>query len=178
MTRIPPARPSSGLSLIELVMVIVILSVGVAGLFLLINQVTARSADPMVRQQALAIGQSYLEEVLLRPFCDPDLSTDCTGTCTVVDVCSNASCSSVEASRGDYDDICDYDGLSDTGARDQTGAPVTGLAAYKVDVAVIDDGSVALNTLGAGEVVRVDVTVTHGAGENVSLTLSGYRSNY
>ncbi|MDH4285372.1 MAG: prepilin-type N-terminal cleavage/methylation domain-containing protein, partial [Gallionellaceae bacterium] len=63
-----------GISLIELIMFIVIVGIALAGVLLVMNKVTASSADPLVRKQALAIAESLLEEVELMPFtfCDPD----------------------------------------------------------------------------------------------------------
>ncbi len=63
-----------GISLIELILFIVIISVAVAGILLVMNQVTGRSADTLVRKQALAIAESLLEEVEMMPFtyCDPN----------------------------------------------------------------------------------------------------------
>ncbi len=63
-----------GISLIELIMFIVIVSVALAGILLVLNVTTKSSADPLVHKQALAIAESLLEEVELMPFtyCDPD----------------------------------------------------------------------------------------------------------
>ncbi len=63
-----------GISLIELIMFIVIVSVALAGILLVMNVTTKGSADPLIHKQALAIAESLLEEVELMPFtyCDPD----------------------------------------------------------------------------------------------------------
>ena len=63
-----------GISLIELIMFIVIVSVALAGILLVMNVTTKGSADPLVHKQALAIAESLLEEVELMSFtiCDPD----------------------------------------------------------------------------------------------------------
>ena len=58
----------SGISLIELIMFIVIISVALTGILLVMNQVTRHSADPLIHKQALAIAESLLEEVELMPF--------------------------------------------------------------------------------------------------------------
>ena len=44
----------------------------------------------------------------------------------------------------------------------------------------VDDSSVLLSGLdsGNGEVVRVDVNVTHASNSNINITLSGYRTNF
>ncbi|MGC8733075.1 MAG: type IV pilus modification PilV family protein, partial [Halothiobacillaceae bacterium] len=51
-----------GFTLIELVLAVVILSIGLAGILLVYSQTVAKSADPMLRQQALALAEGYLEE--------------------------------------------------------------------------------------------------------------------
>ncbi|MEX2352885.1 MAG: prepilin-type N-terminal cleavage/methylation domain-containing protein [Gammaproteobacteria bacterium] len=169
-----------GFTLIELVITIIILSIGVTAFISVMNASTVASVDPMVRQQAHAIAQSYLEEVLLNPFCDPDLSTDCPAYCTSGNICSTCggSASPGAESRPTYDDVCDYNGLSNTGARNQFDAAIAGLTSYNVSVTV-DDG-VSLDGLSSanGQVVRVDVNVTHASNPNVDVTLSGFKTNY
>lgn len=165
-----------GFTLIELIMAIVILSIGVTAFMVLINQTTSHSADPMIQEQANAIAQSYLEEVLLNPFCDPDMSTDCPTTC-VASAC--ASCTAAEASRDLFDDVCDYDGLVNNGARDQNDNAIAGLGAFNITVNVQDTG-ITLNGLDSntGQIVRIDVHVTHNSFPNLNLNLSGYKANY
>jgi len=67
-------RKSKGLSLVELVVFIVIVSAAVAGIIGVIDVTTRSSADPMIHKQALAIAEAVMEEVRLMPFthCDPD----------------------------------------------------------------------------------------------------------
>jgi len=157
-----------GLSLVELIVSIVIVGVGVAGILSVMNLTTQRSADPMIQQQAQLIAESYLEEILLKKFYDPDTDTVCTGT--------------TEGSRSSYDNVCDYNGLNDSaGARNQLGTVVTGLEGYNVAVTVTGDGTVALGSLnntGAVRVLRVDVIVTHDNFSGMTVPLTGYRTNY
>jgi hypothetical protein len=67
-----------------------------------------------------------------------------------------------------------YNGLVDVGAHDQFGNPIAALAAYTVSVNV--SNSTALPGIGNTAARRIDVTVT--TAPNVSVTLSGYRTNY
>jgi len=134
---------------------IVIVSIAASGVLGVLAMTTAGSADPMIRHQAAAIAESYLEEIILKSFTDPD----------GVDG---------EAVRVDFDDLDDYDGLADAGARDQFGNPIAGLGNYNVAVAVAASG--ALPAVPAADTLRVDVTVTHGA--DISFTLSGYRTRF
>lgn len=157
------ARAESGATLIEMVVSIVIIALVVTGTLLLVQKVAVHSADPMVERQALAVAQAYLEEVLLRPYWDPALGSGA------------GACPTPPASRALYDNVCDYQGLDDAGAADQSGTPVAGLGAYRVRVSV--DAAATLGGLsGPGDVLRVDVRVTHPA--SVDLRLSGFRARY
>jgi MSHA pilin protein MshD len=141
----------SGLTLVELVISMVIVSVALSGVLLLLNTAILHSSDPLIQHQSLAIAEAYLEEILLKEYSDPG--------------------GPIESGRPDYDDVADYNGLHDVGARNQFNSTV-GLDDYTVDVAV------AADTLGAPAVNawRVDVTVAHVNG--FSMTLRGYRTNY
>jgi MSHA pilin protein MshD len=179
------ARSAGGATLIELVAAIVIIAIAVLGLSLVVAGVVARSADPLIERQAGAIAESYLEEAMLASFCDPDFvlpGQTCRDQC-LSRACSTGACGGTgalhEASRALYDDVCDYAGIDDDGARDRDGDPIAGLGAYRVRVAVIDAGvSMGAPALDAdaGQVVRVDVRVTH-AGLGRDVELSAFRAN-
>lgn len=174
-----PLRPrQQGLTLIELVVTIVIVAVASSAVLLVLSDTTRRSADPMLQQQAGAIAQAYLEEILLKPFCDPALSADCPAQCSVANLCSNPACHQPEADRALFNDVCDYHGLVDVGARDQNGLALPGLEAYTVAVEVVDGAGAQLNGLSgaAGQVLLVNVQVSHPSADAV--LLSGYRANY
>lgn len=149
------ANKQGGVTLVELLVSIVIVSIAASGVLGVLSMTTAASADPMIRHQASAIAEAYLEEILLKPIDDPD----------GVDG---------EASRANFDDLDDYDGLADTGARDQFGTPIAGLSDYNVAVGV--SPSAALPAIPVSNALRVDVVVTHGV--DISFVLSGYRTRY
>jgi MSHA pilin protein MshD len=140
-----------------------IIGIALAGTLQLMATTTRWSADPMLRYQAMAVAEAYLEEILLRSFYDPDLGAP------------GGACPAPEASRDLYDNVCDYNALDDLGARDQTGVAVPGLGNYRVRVNV--DSAATLGGLsGANTVLRVDVRLTHTT--QVDFTLSGYRTQY
>jgi MSHA pilin protein MshD len=145
-------------TLVELVLSITIISIALVGVLLVMGQTTRHSADPMIEHQAVAIAEAYLEEILVKSYADPD---------------DSSICGTAEGSRSLYDDVCDYNGLSDSGAADQFGVAVSGLENYTVAVSI--DTSATLNDLsGSAQVLRADVHVTHSA--NVDITISGYRT--
>jgi MSHA pilin protein MshD len=141
-------RHLQGFTLIELVIFIVVVSAGLAGILSVMDTSVKSSADPMVRKQVIALADSILEEVLLKPYADPD------GT--------NAG----ETGRANWDNVDDYNGRTNV---DFTDLPAE-LASYVITIAVADGSA----TLGV-PARKVVVTIRRGA-ESVSMT--GYRSNY
>ena len=144
-------KSQRGVTLIELIFSIVILSVSLIGIMSVFYQTTTYSANPIVEHQAIAIAESYLEEILLQSYDDPDGADG-------------------EASRNLFDDVNDYNGLSDTGVHDQQGNLVTTLSNYNVSVAVS-----GVSLTGGVSAKKVIVTVS---GMGTSLNLVGYRADY
>jgi MSHA pilin protein MshD len=144
-----------GLTLIELVVAITIVAIAAAAVLGAMSTITARGAEVMVRQQAVAIADAYLEEILLQPVVPP-------------------SGAAVPTSRASFNDVDEYNGLLDVGAQDQFGNPLANLSAYTVSVAVVQ--TTALPGITAANARRIDVSVTDPNG--VVVTLSGYRTNY
>lgn len=142
-------RRHSGFTLPELVLLIVVLGMALAGIISLYMTTVARSADPLVRKQAIAIAESFMEEILTQAIAEPSPATP------------------RGATRESFDSITDYVGYSETGIKSFSGTPVTGLESYNVGFGVGDD-----NVNGAA-VKLVTVTVTGPGG--VSFTLQGYK---
>lgn len=173
-------KTSTGVTLIELVIAIVVIGIGLTALLATIIQTTTSSADPMVQQQANAVAQTYMEEVLAEPFCDwNDLATtDCFSACTA-SACTSCTGSTTPGGGGEirasYDDVCDFDGINEA-ASDINGA-ISELSDYNVTVTITDSGTM-LNGLdaGNGEVVQIDVEVTHAGG--FVTTLTSFKVNY
>lgn len=153
----------AGVTLVELVISLTIIAIALVGTLQVMQVTAGASADPMILQQAAAVADSHLEEILLKPYYDPDLGS------------GGGVCPTAEGSRALYDNVCDYDGLDDTGARDHTGTAISELSAYRVRVSI--DSTASLGGLsGPTDVVRADVRVTHTA--VVDFTVSGYRTRF
>jgi MSHA pilin protein MshD len=148
MNRHRPGRTQTGFTLVELIVFIVVVSAGLAGILSVMNTTVKSSADPMVRKQAISLAESVLEEVLQKAYADPD------DTPAVV-----------EASRDLWDNVDDYNGKT----QGAFSFPPS-LSAYSLAIRVADDST----TLGIAA-KKVTVTVTRGA---ESITLTGYRTNY
>jgi MSHA pilin protein MshD len=151
------------MTLVEVVIALAILSIALTGTLALVRRTSSASSDPMLTHQSAAIAQAYLEEIMSRSFFDPDPNSPA------------VPCPTPEASRALYDNLCDYHGLDDSGARDQNGSRVDGLGSWRVRVTV--DTNVALGAVaGPSDIARVDVRVTHGHG--VDTLVSSYRTSY
>lgn len=150
-----------GISLIELIMFIVIVSVALTGILLVMNVVTRGSADPVVRKQAIAAAYSLLEEIELQDF------ISASGVTATVTQANRASA---------YHVISNYGGFSTVGIFPVSGAaPTAGLANYSAAVTVIPEAA-AWNGIAAGSAVQINVTVTAPNGETITAT--GYRTAY
>ena len=172
-----------GLSLVEVVVFIVVLGIGLAGMAVVYNQLTLASVDPVVRKQAVAIANSLMEEILLRPFtyCDPD-------DAAVFTAASPAGCTTPEvigAEGGEtrYGPAVVFDNVSDYGAfapmvgsiQDVNGNTVTGLTGYTASVAVAAAGG-DFPAVPADDALLITVSVSGPA--NMSVILKGYRLRY
>ena len=61
-----------GFTLIEMIVFIVIVTVALAGIVTVITKAVSRSGDPVQPKQAMLVAESMLEEILLKPFNNPE----------------------------------------------------------------------------------------------------------
>lgn len=149
-----------GLTLIELVIFIVIVSVAVAGVLLVFNLTASHSADPLIRKQALAVAESLLEEIELKDFAPGGYSG---------------------SDRSQFDDVGDYAGyntasLVPPGIRTIDGTAIPDLAGYNVAVAVQTNQNLGPAGSVIANATLITVTVTDPSG--LTLALAGYRTDY
>ena len=153
-----PAR--AGFTLPELIIAIVVISVGLAGVLLAFRVAVKGSADPLIHKQMLAIAEEMMAEIGLKPFSPPGH----TG--------GSAGC----AARDGFVSLDDYNGYACAGIRpiDDHESPIPALGAYGIAVAVTKPAA-AWNDIPADDVRRIEVRVTNG-GE--TLRLAGWRTNW
>ena len=147
---------SSGVTLVELIVFMVLVGIAMAGVFAAFNTMTAASVDPQVRKQMLAIAESLMDEIQLRPFA-------CSGSCS--------------GSRP-FDSVSAYNNLRLTGITDVNSTPITGLESYNAQVTVAPAalGS-GVNTIPNTASLLITIVVSN-LSSGVSLTLEGYRTHY
>lgn len=181
----------SGVTLVEQIVFIIVVSVGVIGVLSTLGPSLRFSADPQLRKQQLAIAESLLAEILHQPFtyCDPDDITSMSATST-----ADCPATTDQDNRGgtlmampalsetrfgmdpgtQFDNVADYAGYSQVGVTGLSSAAVDG---YTASVAISRaGGTFGLSATQAGAALRIDVTVSGNGAE--PLTLTGYRFRY
>lgn len=139
-----------GVTLIELIISIVVITIALAGVLSVFNHSVAKSADPLIQHQALAIAESYLEEILSKEY-----------------MRTSDNCSAVVTVRSEYCSVDDYHDINEP-PTNMLGDLIAPLAQYNVTVQVTPV------SLGGVAAKRISVRVTHPAG--VNLSLKSYRT--
>lgn len=130
-----------GITLVEMVITIVVLAIALLGITAAISGGIGRSGDTLVETRAVALAQSYLDEIFGKRFDEnshprgiPPCRTNCTAE-------GSFGPDAGETERYHYDDVDDYDGLTEgagaTGPlQDSEGQDRTGYANYRVEISV------------------------------------------
>ena len=144
-------RRMAGVTLVELVIAIAIVGIALAGLVAAYNRASIASTDPLITQQMLAIGETMMEEVMLKPY---------------------AGNKTPDAVRAQYDELDDYKNYPRQAVTGVDGSAIAGLERYNVGVTV-EQAPQTLPGVATAEVKRIVVTVWHG---DQSLVLRGWRT--
>lgn len=157
-------RAESGLTFPELILLIVVVSVGLVGVLSVLNVTTARSSDPFPVKQAMAVAEAVIEEISLKNYAKPPLASG--GFNGPWD----------QPNRQYFDTVDDFDVSNFTwpgdGIYTQTGtSPLAGLTGYKVNQVTV--AATMLNGV-AAKLITVHVSDPTGA----IYQLSAYRTNY
>lgn len=141
----------SGVSLVEMIVFIVVVSIALLALVGVYNQATINNADPIIRVRALEAAQSKLDEILALKY-DENTPTGGIPACNS-GVPTSVACNN--ATDTNMNDVDDYNGLGDV--------PYTG---YSRTVSVTTNNNIKL----------IQVRVTAPSGETV--LLAAERANF
>ena len=193
-----------GISLVELIMFIVIVSVSLAGILLVMNVTNKSSADPLIHKQALAIAESLLEEVELMPFtyCDPNdpngnagdpVLTTGTWSCTPgwsQDVITGPTPNTETrySTIDPFDNVADYSGCQMNtgpangctgggGIRDINNNPIGPAAGYSASVVITRIGTTLVPALPTADTALL-IAVTVTGSDGLPVVLEGIRTRY
>jgi len=148
------SRLRRGFTLPEVIIAIVVLGVGLAGVLLALRTAARGSGDPVVHRQMQAIAQELLEEIQLKPYA------------------VTANSAAAGCARDTFNDVSDYNGYASTGICAVDGTAIPALTGYSLAISV---GTGTLGGVAAAK--RIVITVTQPAGGH-SLQLVGWRTDY
>ena len=160
--------PVRGFTLVELLVFIVIVTIGLLGSMMVFSTAVRGSADPMIRKQALNHAEAMLREVMQKSFqndpADPDNNDPILG-CTQL---TNPACpQDSQIGRPNYNDVDDYVNYDE---------PVTTLALGQIPgVACTQAVAVAAGTLSGVNGKFITVTAVCG---NETIVLTGFRGDF
>jgi MSHA pilin protein MshD len=143
-------RPHQGVSLIELIVFIVVVSIALTALLAVYIQSSSNSVDPIIRVRLLEAAQSKLDEIIALKY---DEATPSGGIPACDSTQSTLSCTNTP--DADMDDVDDFHNATD--------APFPN---YQRQVTVTTEAS------------RKRITVTVSAPDGQTLTLAAYRYNF
>jgi MSHA pilin protein MshD len=136
------------MTLIELVVAIVVVSIAVIGMLALLSSIASHSADALVRTQSTAIARAYLDEVLGAQF----------------------TSDGVLGNRAAFNDIQDYALNPDQQPRMRDGTAMTGVAQYRV---IVQTANATIAGVAGAQII---VRVTSPTGSITELR--GFRTNH
>lgn len=161
-----------GVTLVELVISIVIISIAMVAMMNSFSLSMSHSADPLWRTKTLKLGQLYLDEILAKKY---DELTPIGGLPFV----SSPSCASLgpdgSETRASYDDVDDYHGITDVAPSSLTTALDSTYANYRISITVACDGG-DVNASGGTHAKIITVVVTPP--DQSSISFAAYKGNF
>lgn len=165
---------SYGYSLIELIVTIVLTTIVMVLFYNIFGQSQLGSVSPVMQVKAAQLAQGYLEEISLKRFdenspagngqrCNSPSAPACSGSLT-----------SDSETRAQFDDIDDYNGLTDAPPQDALGNARTGFNGFSVSITVTYAGGDF--GFAAQDLKRIQLTVTSPEGDQFVFT--NYKGNF
>jgi MSHA pilin protein MshD len=158
----PSRRSRRGLTLIESIAAIVVLGISIPPFLALFREVATKSTKDTNQAVAIQYANSLMEEIVSKAFEDPNLAAGSFGT--------------EEGTRSAYDDVDDFNGLSDSPPKRIDGSTLSDYAGFTsaVTVANVTEANLGTGTAAANgstdfKIITVTVSWTGGGGGAVTL---------
>jgi len=162
-----------GVTLVELVISIVIMSIAMVAMMNSFSVSMSHSADPLWRNKTLKLAQLYLDEILSKAY---DENTPLGG----IPALTTPSCASLgpdgTEARADYDDVDDYHGISNQTPVSLVGSLDSSYDDYSVSVTVECDTAGNVSASGNNHAKKITVEVTPP--NSSTMTFAAYKGNY
>ena len=194
-----PATKQTGLTIVEMVITIVILGISLSILTATIKGGLNQSADTMIQVRAVALGSSYLDEILSKRY-DENVKSSGVPPCfsqAGPDACTVEASFGPEGAevgnRDQFDDVDDYHGLAEGEGevdplQDSEGNTRSGYENYHIDITVrylevavgefeqaLSGTFPSMDTLTDGKVITIAVSYL---GLEQAYYFTAYKANY
>ena len=188
---ISPLRNARGVTLVELIILLVVASIAIPGLMVMFIEGVRNSANAQLNTVAAGLAQELMEEIKMKRWDEnspiPPGTASVNTTFGLLD--GETRCDPVACSPNYFDDIDDYDGLDNSPPQNPHGAPLAAYASHRrtVDVCYVADVAPAFPVGGnnvadgvciAGPTNSKLITVTVESGGNMLAQLKSVATNY
>lgn len=173
------AASARGFSLVEMIVTILIISIATVGISSSLAFGLRHQSDGIWRTKAVALAEAYAEEISARRYDENTPNGGVPACSPTTTSCSIAANFDDGETRGNYDDVDDYNGISDLPPQDASGTPRTGYNNYRVSVSVAYASATQVSALGladASDAKIITIRVTPPGQADMAFTL--LRSNY
>jgi MSHA pilin protein MshD len=177
----PVVKSQQGFSLIELIVGLVLTALALAFLSTVFFSAPERSVEPILQIRAAELGQSLMDEIMAKPY---DETTPLGGVPPCV-TCTSSLGAEAGESRGNYDDVDDYDNYCRTSAPYETVKNAQDVTPdnfdnYQMNICVIYDGNYdgVEDSNQNAKLIMVDIYTPTISGARQKISFQAYRSNF
>ncbi len=161
-------KNNRGVTLVEIVVSIVVLGIAIPPLIGLFSEIARATPDDTYQRAALSYAESLMEEIRSKNYEDPDEATGSFGT--------------EEVARTAYDDVDDYDGLSNSLPRHVDGSILADYGGFTRSATVNNVTATNLDSIapqpdGSTNFKRIRVTVAWAHARPGEITLTTIRTS-
>jgi len=168
-------KKNNGFTLVELIITVVLTGVVITMFSSLYVSIQIKSVSPVFQIKAAELAQAYLEEISLKRF-DENSPIGNQLRCDQASqpICSNVLGAEAGESRANFDDVDDYNNLTESPPKDALGNTRSGFSNYSSNISVsyagTDQGFSMRN------IKKIQVTVI--SPENDQFIFSVYKGNF
>jgi MSHA pilin protein MshD len=164
-------------TLVELIVTIVIISISLVSLALTVSFSASHSADSMVKVKLVELAQAYTEEILTKRFDENSPSGGIPACYPAGTICGVLG---VEGeTRSTFDDVDDYDGLDESPPLDSLGNTRPNYIGYRVQVSVsyMDAAQITAHGLDTDSDAKfVELSISPPSGATIEFAF--YKGNF
>ncbi|WP_025270329.1 type II secretion system protein [Hippea sp. KM1] len=168
-------KNKEGFTLIEIILAIVVFSIGVVGVMVVFYNTLGRTSDPIIRHRAVEVAQSVMDEILSRKF---DNDTPNGGGVIPPNKINIGKESNDGSGTETFDDVDDFNGLSCTTGSNGCFPDVTPGYHVEVTVQCVKLNGNSVEVASCPENFKLITVKVKSKGLNETYTLKALKGNF